>query len=405
MNKKDRGGPETEQPLSAGRVEYLEQARRRARSRRLRRTVAIVVVLAAVIAFATGRVSSSVSLAKDLVDSARIALASDPGWPQRTGLIELQQAEPLSGGFVALGEEGCVVYTEGGSRLNAIQSGYARPALAAGKTRFVLYDRAGRELRVESRTQNLYTKTMDNNIYLCAMSRDGHLAVVTDNVRSVAQLLVYSPSMEQKLCWDLTAAEGVPLRAAFSPDNKKLAVAAVTAGAGQMVTSLYVLGVNQGDPVCVSTRSGSMPQWLGWCSDSRLLLVYDTCAVLCDAAGGEQAVYDFDGRTLAAVSSGSVGTALLLSSGQTCEAVLLDADLNVQSRGSVPSAHRILRTKDGFYLLTDDTVECYDLAGTHQWSRVLAARPQALLAGKKRLLVFCGNTVQELTAPEQAAGS
>lgn len=71
--------------------------------------------------------------------------------------------------------------------------GYARPALAAGKTRFVLYNRSGNELRVESRTQNLYTKQLENSIFLCAMSDNGTLAVVTEDQTSMAKLLVYSP--------------------------------------------------------------------------------------------------------------------------------------------------------------------------------------------------------------------
>lgn len=400
MRDRDRRRPDLEQPLSAGRVEYLEQARRRVRARRLRRTVAVVLVLAAAIAFGTGMVGTSVARAKDLVDSARIALTPDPGWPQQTGVMELRQMKPLDGGFVVLGEEGCFVYSEGGSRLNAIQSSYARPALAAGRTRFVLYDRSGRELRVESRTQNLYTKTMENDIYLCAVADDGRLAVVTDDVRSVAELLVYSPSMEQQLTWGLTAAEGIPVRLAFSPDSRRLAVAAVTASAGQVVTNLYVLPLGQGDPVQIGSRGGSAPQWLEWTSGDRVLLLYEDCALLYDAAGGECARYEFGGRSLVSVSSGTGGTALLLSAGQTCEAVLLDGSLGVQYSSGVPSAERIVRAGDSFYLLTDDEVECWSLTEGYQWSRTLAARPQALLAGRKRTLVFCGNTVQELTPPE-----
>ena len=65
---------------------------------------------------------------------------------------------PLTGSFVELGDEGCVVWSRTGKKLNSIQSGYARPALAAGKTRFVLYNRPATSCGWESRTQNLYTK-------------------------------------------------------------------------------------------------------------------------------------------------------------------------------------------------------------------------------------------------------
>ena len=151
MRKKHRGfRPASDEPLSEGRVEYLEQARTRVRNRRIRRTALIVAALTLVVLFATGFVGSSVAMAKDWADTARILLFPGTGWPQQTGVMEVEQLAALNGSFVELGEEGCVVWSRTGTRLNAIQSGYARPALAAGKNRFVLYNRSGNELRSRS---------------------------------------------------------------------------------------------------------------------------------------------------------------------------------------------------------------------------------------------------------------
>ena len=401
MRKNHRGQrPESDEPLSAGRVEYLEQARARVRARRLRRTALIVAVLTAVVLFATGLVGSSVALVKDCVDTTRIALMPGPGWPQQTGVMEPTQVLPMTGGFVELGGDSCVVYSRTGTRLNSIQSGYGRPALAAGKTRFVLYNRSGNELRVESRTQNLYTKKLENNIFLCAMSDNGTLAVVTDDVSSMAELLVYSPTMEQQLRWNMTSNDGTPLRMAFSPDSRRLAAAAVTAGGGQMQTNLYVVTLAQGDPVNVGSQSG-VPQWVGWLSGTTLLAVYDSRAILYNAAGGERARYEFGGGTLRDVSVDSAGNvALLLASGQVCQLVTLDKELNVQYSGNVTTSNKVVRRGELVYLLTDSTVESLTSAGEYQWSQSLTARPQALLADAKQTLVFCGNTVQQGTAPE-----
>ena len=400
MRKNHRGQrPESDEPLSAGRVEYLEQARARVRARRLRRTALIVAVLTAVVLFTTGLVGSSVALVKDCVDTTRIALMPGPGWPQQTGVMEPTQVLPMTGGFVELGSDSCVVYSRTGTRLNSIQSGYGRPALAAGKTRFVLYNRSGNELRVESRTQNLYTKKLENNIFLCAMSDNGTLAVVTDDVSSMAELLVYSPTMEQQLRWNMTSNDGTPLRMAFSPDSRRLAAAAVTAGGGQMQTNLYVVTLAQGDPVNVGSQSG-VPQWVGWLSGTTLLAVYDSRAILYNAAGGERARYEFGGSTLRDVSVDSAGNvALLLASGQVCQLVTLDKELNVQYSGNVTTSNKVVRRGELVYLLTDSTVESRTSAGEYQWSQSLTARPQALLADAKQTLVFCGNTVQQVTAP------
>ena len=408
MSKIRRGDHSSEgEPLSAGRVEYLEAARARVRTRRIRRTVIIVAVLTILVLFATGAVGSSIARAKDLVDTAVITLVPAPGWPQQTGITDPDTVQQLSGAFVEMSGDSCAVYSMNGTRLNSIQSGYARPAIAAGKTRFVLYNRSGSELRVESRTQNLYTKTMDSTIYLCAVADAGQVAVVTDNADSAAALTVYNSSMQQQLVWNLTSEQGVPLRMAFSPDSRRLAAAAVTAAGGQLTTNLYVLPLAQGDPVLLSTEN-SVPQWMGWLSNGFLLVIYENRAVLYNTTGGsigERASYDFGGSTLVSVSAENNGVALLLSNGQTSTAVLLDGELTVGYSGSVLSASQIIRAKnDGFYLLTDSTVERFNNAGEFQWSQPLSARPRALVEGRQ-ILVFTGNTVQVLTPPEQAASS
>ena len=408
MSKIRRGDHSSEgEPLSAGRVEYLEAARARVRTRRIRRTVIIVAVLTILVLFATGAVGSSIARAKDLVDTAVITLAPASGWPQQTGITDPDTVQQLSGAFVEMGGDSCTVYSMNGTRLNSIQSGYARPAIAAGKTRFVLYNRSGNELRVESRTQNLYTKTMDSTIYLCAVADAGQVAVVTDNADSAAALTVYNSGMQQQLVWNLTSEQGIPLRMAFSPDSRRLAAAAVTAAGGQLTTNLYALPLAQGDPVLLSTEN-SVPQWMGWLSNGFLLVIYENRAVLYNTTGGsigERASYDFGGSTLVSVSAENNGVALLLSNGQTSTAVLLDGELTVGYSGSVLSASQIIRAKnDGFYLLTDSTVERFNNVGEFQWSQPLSARPRALVEDRQ-ILVFTGNTVQVITPPEQAASS
>ena len=405
MGKFTRSRAGNDEPLSAGRVEYLEQARQRARNKRIRRTAVLLVLLTGIVLFATGLVGSSVAMAKDFIDTARIALLPGAGWPQQTGVSEVTQVESLTGSFVELGKEGCVVYSRSGKKLNSIQSGYARPALAAGKNRFVLYNRSGNELRVESRTQNLYTKQLENSIFLCAMADNGNLAVVTEDVSAMAELLIYNSNMEQVLSWSMSSNDGTPLRMAFSPDSRRLAAAAVTAGGGQMQTNLYVVTLAQGDPVNVGSQSG-VPQWVGWLSGTTLLAVYDSRAILYNAAGGERARYEFGGGTLRDVSVDSAGNvALLLASGQVCQLVTLDKELNVQYSGNVTTSNKVVRRGELVYLLTDSTVESLTSAGEYQWSQSLTARPQALLADAKQTLVFCGNTVQQVTAPETSQAS
>ena len=381
--------------------------RRRQRRRRIA-VVLVVLIIAAVMAVGSGLLGTSIAMLGDMTDSISLYLnRAGAGWPANTGIRTPTQVEPLAGGFVEMDNEDVAVYSAYGAKIRTIQPGYARPALAAGKSRFVLYNRSGNELRVESRTQNLYTKTMDSTISLCAVADAGQVAVVTDSTDSVAKLPVYNSSMQQQVVWNLTSEQGTPLRMAFAPDSRRLAVAAVSAVGGQLTTNLYVLPLSQGDPVCLGSEN-SVPQWMGWMSNGFLLVLYENRAVLYNTSGGsagERASYDFGGGTLVSVSNTSNGAALLLSNGQTSTAVLLDGELTVGYSGSVLSASQIIRAKnDGFYLLTDSTVERFNNVGEFQWSQPLSARPRALIEGRQ-VMVFTGNTVQVVTPPEQTASS
>lgn len=390
--------------LSAGRIEYIEAARQRLRSRRIRRTMLLVALVAAAVIYLTGLVNTSVMLLEDMADTVRIALMPEQGFPQQTGAGAVYQAETLGGSFVVLGEEGCTVFSNGGGRLNTVGTGYARPALAAGGNSFVLYNRSGSELRVESRTRELYTRQTEGHIYLCALSDRGELAVVTDDVRKLALLTIYDANRNELLTWSTTTAEGVPLRMDFSPDGTQLAIAAVTAQDGQMVTNLYLLNLRAGEPQLLASEPGSTPLALTWCSNDRLLAVCDTHAALYGSDGSAQGRYDFGGQDVAALSAEGDGLAVLFGSGPSSTALLLDGGLGVQYTGPVPNAHGIVRGNGAFYLLCESSVECYGLDGAYQWSYPLDARPQALLAGED-LFVFAGNLVQRIVPPQPEAAS
>ena len=390
--------------LSAGRIEYSGAARQRLRSRRIRRTMLLVALVAAAVIYLTGLVNTSVMLLEDMADTVRIALMPEQGFPQQTGAGAAYQAETLGGSFVVLGEEGCTVFSNGGGRPTTVGTGYARPALAAGENSFVLYNRSGSELRVESRTRELYTRQTEGHIYLCALSNRGELAVVTDDVRKLALLTIYDANRNELLTWSTTTAEGVPLRMDFSPDGTQLAIAAVTAQDGQMVTNLYLLNLRAGEPQLLASEPGSTPLALTWCSNDRLLAVCDTHAALYGSDGSAQGRYDFGGQDVAALSAEGGGLAVLFGSGPSSTALLLDGGLGVQYTGPVPNARGIVRGNGAFYLLCESSVECYGLDGAYQWSYPLDARPQALLAGED-LFVFAGNLVQRIVPPQPEAAS
>ena len=95
----------------------IERIRRRKRMRRIRAAAVCAVLLAAVLAYFTGIYGASLALLGDAVDSIGIALTPSPGYPVSFTLSGYQNALPLAGGFVAVGDKDLAIYSAGGNEV------------------------------------------------------------------------------------------------------------------------------------------------------------------------------------------------------------------------------------------------------------------------------------------------
>ena len=387
----------------------ITELRRRRRARKLRSALllAAAVLAAAVLAVAayfTGVYSEALAAAGEAFDSVRIALAPAAGWPVKTGVPEVVQLEGLAGGFVELGKQDLVVYSGGGNRLRSIQHGYARPALSAGNSRFCIYSRAGYELRVESRSRTLSTQTFDRPILLAEMSPNGSLAVVTDSSRYMAELTIYDPAFRFRYAWNPTEKEGLPSRIAFAADNKRFAVACLTAENGSLTSNIFLLDTRSDQVTARITASGGQVLQMHWLTADKLLVIYDHMAAVYDPATGEQkAVFSYGGEQLVSASVCGQNAALLFGpelADSPARLAVLDPQMQLLADARVPAPARgVVCTRTAAYILRESSVAAYTLAGEADWEAALDAPPLAVLDAKQ-LLVFAGGEARALTGPE-----
>lgn len=373
---------------------------RRRRRRRLLTVVVLALVFVLAFALLNGALNGVGRFLGDTVDNILLNFGASEGWPVDTGISAPQRAEPLADGFVVMDSEDVAIFTAGGTRVRTIQPGYGRPCLAVGNTRFVLYNRSGTELRMESRTETLYTRTYEKGILLCALAGNGSLAVVTQDDRYAAVLEVLDPSQNPLITYSLAQDDGVPVALSFASDNKRFALGAVIAEGGRMRSLVYLMDIRQAviGP-CYRADAGSLVLELHWLSGNRVLAVLDTCAVLLDKDGGEVARYDYGGAVLQDVSVTGRQTALLLSSRAGNTLVTLNDALSVLSTVTAGEAISVATTETDVYLLTDDTVLCYGYDGEQRWRKTLDVRPQAVL-NARRTLLLAGGAAEPLHPPE-----
>lgn len=372
--------------------------RRRARRRRIMLVVLLLALLLAA-ASVTGVLGASLSSLGDTLDSVALYFQRGGGWPAETGIQEPTRIEELAGGFVELDGEDVAIYSAYGTQVRTLQPGYTRPALAVGNTRFVLYDRSGTSLQVESRTRTLYTKTFTNAIMLCAMSQNGSLGVVTESDRYAAELQVFSPTMRSTYSWKMTQDQGTPLAMSFASDNRRFAVGTVAARNGQMACTVFMMDTAKSETGPAYTADeGSLLLQLHWLSSDRVLAVFDTYAAVLSASDGtETARYDFGGVSLQGASVNRRTTALLLSTHSGNELLVLNGDLQVVGQGDAGQAEGVACADTAVYLWGVNSVSCHELDGSERWTRELDSRPQAILVANQSLL-FTAGRVEVLNA-------
>ena len=190
---------------------------------------------------------------------------------------------------------------------------------------------------------------------------------------------------------------------AFARDNKRLAVACLVAQGGSLQTNLYFLDIRSDEVTASASASGQILQ-LHWLSNDRLLAVYDRPAVVYDAATGQQtAVFSFEGESLGAASVSGQNCALLFSpdaSDSPARLVILDPGMQVLGEASVPApAAGVVCTRTAAYVLRQESVAAYTLAGELQWEMPTQTKPLAVLDAKQ-LVVVTGGQADLLTQPD-----
>ncbi len=398
----EKDSPEIPRPnQNVGNLKPLSPLLRRRRRRRQLIFLALVVAIIIFLLVVSGALSGLGSTLHDAADSAILFLSrGNADWPVSTGIVTPLHAEALGGGFLLMDTQDVAVFSDYGALIRRFQPGYGRPALAVGKNHFVLYNRAGEDLRMESRTETLYEKTFEGGILLCTVADNGRVAVVTQTERYPAVLQVLNTSADAEITYSLVQEDGVPVAADFAPDSTHLAVGALTAQGGQMQSLVYLLNTREETlGTCLQCDAASTVLRVEWLSSNRVLVVCDDYLMVVNAdSGQETARYDLGGAVLCQIES--VGNRLAILQSVRGNNTVVTLDENLHTLAEVPASRTVSLavTKDALYLLDTDAVSCFDYTGERIWQQSYSARPQAVLDASLPLLVI-GGTVQPLTAP------
>lgn len=390
----------------------LSPAKRKRRTKRIRRLAVLAGILACLLVYASGAYLFVFISVSNFFQGLSVSLQPGGGLPVEFVLPGYRTAMAMGNNGVALlGDRDVAVLSASGRELQRVQHGYPSPGIVAGSTRLCVYSRGGTEYLLAGLSGSPQRKTTGSEIRFAEMSPSGWLALVTAS-RYRSTLQVYSPVFGEtpQLTWDIV--DDKPVSAVFHSDNQTLALACLTPSGGALSTTIYFLRADR-DSVQGTIRAADvLPLQMRFVAGNRLLVVFDRFAALYNTDGEELARYHYEGKTLAAADL-DAGLAVLLFSSDAqlpADLVLLDDTLavlaNRKTDGTAYSA--VLSAGGKALLLSEQQVVCYSAAGSLQQQMELDEKPLGLVGGTPPLLVSTGSIrslAPLLQAPASVASS
>ena len=374
----------------------VEKLRKKRAAKRMRRVATVVVVVALVLTYITGLFSVPAALFATALDSVSVFFSGGNGYPVATPVEDFKKAEAIGGSMAVLGIRDLVILSPSAAETLRIQHGYGNPAITANNTRICIYNRAGTQLRVESRTRSLFAQTYERPILLASMSEGGYLAVATKSERYTAQVIVYNAGFEELYTW--YSAANTPMILTFSEDNKYLAIACPVARGGELGTEITIL--HNGEEVTKIYKEGSLALQIEYMASGQIRILYDDCVLLYNRDTGEEIErYVYGGRGILYADS-TRGTALAIVFGDDNQSILnhvvvldekLEEILNIPVGVAVKD---ILITRDRIYILTGIRVLKYNLQGELLETVELESFGQGLVYSKKVLVITVKNIIE-----------
>lgn len=280
------------------------------------------------------------------------------------GLV--RQIESM-GWDVALCSQGeMLVLNNKGEEQQRFSHGMGSPVLKTQSGRALLYDQGGERFEVFSSTKKLYSGNAGGNIHAASIIADGTVAIAASTAKYTTELSVYGSGYRQIGSAWTSASQVTALT--LSPDGRQTAIACVSVENGGIVSTLYLLDVNNAKELQKVSIPDEMVVNISFKGNSINILT-DRSIKQIDFSGRIRGDYPFDGRqALRYADADESGTVVLLGNQRylrESEIVLVDASAKQAAALQADDEVSILRAdENGFSVLSQGSIWRYDHTGT-----------------------------------------
>jgi hypothetical protein len=333
-------------------LKIYNDARRARRKKRKARRTRIVVLILFMLLVALVCLNWNVLAPPKLAQTVRSFMSSfgKSKYPVYFEQGSMKTAVQLGSDVGVLTDTSFLIYSQTGDLLAVRPHGFNNPAAVSGGGEAVIFDRGGKQFRVETRLAEPYSATAADTITTAAASDSGDFAIVTESQDYLSELTVYDTSYKDIFKWD--ASQGRILSAAISPDGSKLAAIAVGARNGNIFSDIYIFDLNSQKPVSVKEYDGEMLFSINFKDNNQITAEGEDKTVFLNSSGSQTSTYTYTDKQLVC-SSNADGPAVLVFGGvgTNTSVVSLDGSGKVLGQATVKAEVTTASTSGGNIVL------------------------------------------------------
>lgn len=262
--------------------------------------------------------------------------------------------------FYLLTDTYLYTYNTEGAELSSKQHGFQNPVCSSNSKRALIYDKNGKDMKVYSKSSELFAKSFDDTIVFAKMGTDERSAVVTTSTRYFNYLYVLNSEGKQIFRW--ASPDEKIMQVCFGEGDKSVYVSVVGEKGGTLNSSVlrFEIGEVSGETWRASIGN-NVSYSLELCSDGVYAVTPSGAYLIDDRTGETKAANSFSGEISGIPKTESVRAMLFRDTASNGEILIVYDDVLEAKSAITLDDLSALEVNDGrLYALYRNMLTVYD---------------------------------------------
>lgn len=211
-----------------------------------------------------------------------------PGYPVALDDMDVSAIIPMGTDVAVVTGSGNYVYNQNGARLFTSLNNYSNPVTRGAGGKLITYDSMGGQVKVSTKTEQLYEYSTDGKIFAADICETGAFAIAESSKGVLGQVVAYSAKNDEMYRWQTS--QGYLYDLHLNTKGTAFAAASVNTPGGQLYSRLHFHHFSAASEVAIVELPDEMVLSMQWTADERLQVITDRKLHIYNQSGAELAV-------------------------------------------------------------------------------------------------------------------